>query len=120
MESLTQTSWPVFCGLTIVVMGFAAFMTGRALADNWRPVWQVWIYCLLLGLVDRFLAFALFDAELLLITGYLVDAAVLTAIGLASYYMARAHRMASQYPWLYERAGLFRLRRRDQADGPIK
>lgn len=118
METLTQTSWPVFLGLTVCIMGFAAFMTGRALADNWRPVRLVWIYGLLLGVVDRFLAFALFESGLLLATGYLVDTGVLLAIALGSFYMTRAHRMAVQYPWIYERVGIFRLRRREGASGP--
>jgi hypothetical protein len=66
---LLGTSMPVFLGLTIVVIGFAAFMTGQALANTWKPVWHVVIYCLLLGLADRFLTFALFDGELLSVTG---------------------------------------------------
>ncbi len=43
----------VFLGLTIVVMGFAAYMTGKALANTWKPLWQLFLYCLLLGLGDQ-------------------------------------------------------------------
>ena len=106
MEALLGTTLPVFIGITVVVMGFAAFMTGQALGDNWLPVWQLVIYVLLLAFVDRFLTFALFDGELLSITGYLIDMAVLMAIAMFAFRLSRSRRMVSQYPWLYERSGL--------------
>jgi hypothetical protein len=37
MESLLGTTLPVFIGMTVFVMGFAAFMTGQALANTWQP-----------------------------------------------------------------------------------
>lgn len=104
---LLGTSLAVFIGLTIVVMGFAAFMTGQALANTWKPVWHPVIYCILLGLADRFLTYALFDGELLSPTGYLIDTAVLVAIALFAYRLTQARKMVSQYPWLYRRVGLF-------------
>jgi hypothetical protein len=103
----------VFVGLTIFLMGFAAFMTGQALANTWKPAWHAVIYALLLALVARFLNFALVDGELLSISGYLVDAAVLVGIALLAYRLTRARKMVSQYPWLYRPAGLFAWRRRD-------
>jgi len=63
MEPYLGTSAAVFFVLTVCVMGFAAFMTGQALANTWRPAWQVVVYCVLLGLVDRFLSFALFGVN---------------------------------------------------------
>ncbi len=104
---LLGTSLWVFLGLTILVMGFAAFMTGQALANTWKPFWHAVIYCLLLGFADRFLTFALFDGELLSPTGYLIDAAVLIAITLFAYRLTQARKMVSQYPWLYRRMGPF-------------
>jgi hypothetical protein len=89
-------------------------MTGQALANAWQPQWQVVVYCLLLGLLDRFLGFALFGGPLLSVAGYLIDTAVLLAIGLFAYRFMRAYRMVSQYPWLYERAGLFSWREKDR------
>ena len=102
----------VFIGLTVCLMGFAAYMTGQALANTWRPWWLVIVYGALLGLFDRFLGFALFDGELLSVGGYAVDTAVLVAIGLFAFRLTQAHRMVSQYPWLYERSGLFGWRNR--------
>jgi branched-chain amino acid transport system ATP-binding protein len=94
----------------VVLCGFAAFATGRALAGMWRPIWWTVPYCLLLGMVDRFLQWSLFDGALLSPLAYAVDSAVLIAIGLLAYRMTQAARMARQYPWLYVRAGLFSWR----------
>ena len=107
METVLGTTPGVFLGVTVFVMGFAAFMTGQALAGTWKPAWQAVLYCLLLGFADRFLVFSLFEGELLSLTGYLVDAAVLVAIGLVAYRLAQARMMVSQYPWLYRRSGPF-------------
>ena len=95
----------LYIGLTVLLMGFAAYMTGAAIANTWRPVWQMVVYGLLLGFADRFLAFALFEAELLSFSGYVIDTATLLAIGLLSFRFNQARRMVAQYPWLYEPAG---------------
>ncbi len=112
MEALLGTTPGVSFGMTVVVMGFVAFMTGQALAGTWKPIWQVVLYCLLLGLGDRFLIFSLFQGELLSLSGYLIDSAVLVAISLFAYRLTRARKMVSQYPWIYERAGLLGWRDR--------
>jgi ABC-type uncharacterized transport system permease subunit len=101
---------PVFIGLTVIGMGFAAFMIGQAVAVTWKPAGHAIAYVLLLGMGDRFLTFALFQGKLLSPTGYLVDTAVLVAIALVAFRVNRARRMVSQYPWLYRRAGLFNWR----------
>ena len=113
MEVLTGTSFPVFLGFTVVLMGFVSFATGRAIADGWRPAWLLWPYGLLLGIVDRFLVFALFGAEPLMLRGYLLDTFVILLVGWIGYRLTRTHRMATQYPWIYERVGPFRLRQKD-------
>jgi ABC-type uncharacterized transport system permease subunit len=112
MEALLGTTPGVSFGMTVVVMGFVAFMTGQALAGTWKPIWQVVLYSLLLGLGDRFLIFSLFEGELLSLSGYLIDSAVLVAISLFAYRLTRARKMVSQYPWIYERAGLLGWRDR--------
>jgi branched-chain amino acid transport system ATP-binding protein len=98
--------------LTLALFGWAAAMTGQALARNWRPVWQILPYGLLLAAGDRFLLFALFDGALLSLTGYAVAALVFLAGGFAAYRLTEARRMVQQYPWLYERAGWFGWRER--------
>ena len=106
------TTLPIYLGLTVVLMGFAAWMTGQAIADTWRPVHQAVVYAMLLGLVDRFLSFALFKMPLLSLAGYLLDTATLIAIALLAWRITRVGRMVAQYPWRYERTGLFGWRER--------
>ena len=104
------TSAGVFFGLTLIFMGGCAFMTGQALAGTWRPAWQLLPYGLLLGLADRFLAFALFHQPLLSPAGFLLDSTLLLAMGGLSYRFTRARQMCRQYPWAYRRSGLFSWR----------
>jgi len=103
----------VFLCVTVVLMGGAGFLAGQALARTWRPFWQVFLYCALMGCADRFLVYALFDGELFSIVGYLIDTAVILALGLIAYRSTRAARMVAQYPWQYRRAGLFGWREID-------
>ncbi len=112
MENIIGSSVPVFIGMTLVLFGFAAYSTGKALGTTWKPVSHLVFYVLLLGIGDRFLTFALFEAPLLSLPAYIVDTAVLMLIGLASYKFNRNAKMLSQYPWLYERSGLFGLKER--------
>ena len=94
------------------VMGLCAALTGQALASAWRPLWQVVPYALLLAAVARFLIFALFDGTLLAPAGFLADGAALVALAALAHRATEVRLMARQYPWLYERSGLFALRRR--------
>ena len=110
MEALLGTTPAVFFTVTVVVMGFAAFMTGQALAATWKPMWQPAFYCLLQGVGTRFLIFSLYDGELLSLSGYLIDIAVLMVISLFAYRLTQARKMTSQYPWIYERVGLLSWR----------
>ena len=73
MEQAIGTTYGVFFVITVAVMGFAAYMTGQAMANTWKPAWHSVGYCILLGLADRFLTFALFEGELLSLSGYLID-----------------------------------------------
>lgn len=116
MESILGTSVGVFLGITVALIGFAAFMTGQALANTWKPMWHAVVYAILLGFVDRFLTFALFEGELLSLGGYLIDTAVLVVIILLAFRISQARKMVGQYPWLYERAGLFGWRQKGPGD----
>ena len=107
METLLGTSLAVFFAVTVMIIGFAAYMTGQALANTWRPIWQLFVYCALLACVSRFLIFSLFDGELLSASGYIIDAVVLSVIAGFAFRVSRVRRMVTQYPWLYERAGVF-------------
>ena len=112
MEQLLGTTIPVFIGMTLALFGFAAFMTGQALANGWQPVWKAVPYGIMMGVGNRFLVFALFDGELLSLSGLVIASAVLVAMTAASYRLIQARKMVSQYPWLYESVGLFNWRQR--------
>ncbi len=107
MEELLGTSLAVFIGLTIGVMGFASYVTGHSLAKTWRPAWHAVPYCLLLACADRFLTFGLFQGQLLLLSGYLIDFGVLLGLALLAFRLTQVHKMVTQYPWIYERRGPF-------------
>jgi hypothetical protein len=107
-----------FLVMTVVIFGGAAAMTGQALARNWRPVWQVLPYALLLGIGDRFLLYALFGARLISAEGYAAAVLILLAIGLVAYRLTQTHCMVRQYPWLYERSGPFQWRARGPGEHP--
>jgi branched-chain amino acid transport system ATP-binding protein len=100
-----------FVGMTLL-FGAAAAATGQALARNWRGAWQLLPYALLLAAGERFLLYALFGAALLSVTGYAVAVVILFAVAGLTYRVTQARRMTAQYPWLYERAGLFGWRER--------
>ena len=110
MSLISEESPWVFLLLTVVIGGGAAIMAGRALASTWRPIWQTIAYMCLLGLAVRFFHFSLFGGTLLSVHYYLVDTAVLCIAALLGYRITRVKQMTSQYPWLYERAGLFAWR----------
>ena len=110
MEALLGTSIGVTIGVTIVLMGFAAFMTGQGMARTWQPFLLGFCYCLMLTVADRFLIFALFEGQLLSLTGYLIDFVILAIIYAMAYRITQARMMTTQYPWLYRRAGLFSWR----------
>lgn len=114
-QAVMGTNAVAFLFVTLVLAGGAAWITGQAIATGWKPMWQAIAYCVLLALATRFVLFALFDASLTSIFGLLVALAILMAFGAASFRINRARKMVSQYPWLYERAGLMGWRERHPA-----
>ena len=108
------TIW-LFLLVTVVMGGWAAWMAGRAVAITWRPPLQLVFYTLILGLVIRFIHFALFEATLLTLHYYIVDTLVLLAFAFAGWRYNRARQMTTQYRWLYERTGPFSWKARASA-----
>jgi hypothetical protein len=107
-----EPSFWLFAFVTVILGGWAAWMTGRAMALTWKPYWQLLVYLLILAAAVRFIHYALFEGTLLTLHYYLVDAAVLFAIGSLGFRYYRARQMATQYRWLYERTGPFSWRER--------
>ncbi len=106
IESLIGSRVEVFIGLGVLI-GWAAAMTGIALANSWLAVWRVYLYCGLLALAWRFLSFALFKQPLLLLSALLIEIFILISVGLLAYRITHVRKMVKQYPWLYKMQGLF-------------
>lgn len=112
VDDILGTNVLVFVGLTLVLFGGAAFMAGQALANGWKTPLTGLFYCALLSFADMFLVYGLFDGDGTLVSGYVIRLVVLSAIFLTSYRLTQARKMVTQYPWVYERQGLFGWRTR--------
>jgi hypothetical protein len=102
----------VFLLVTILFGGGAAALSGRAIAETWRPAWQVVGYSFILGAAVRFFHFSLFGGTLLSVHYYLVDSLVCLAFGFLGFRAARVAQMITQYRWINEAQGRLRWRRR--------
>jgi hypothetical protein len=108
-----EPSFWLFALVTVILGGWAAWMTGRAMAITWRAYWQLIVYLFILAAAVRFIHYALFHGTLVTLQYYLVDAAVLLVIGSLGFRYHRARQMSTQYRWLYERTGPFSWRARE-------
>ena len=106
----TGNGW-VFLLVTVILGGAAAFMSGRAVAQTWRPYWHIPVYMVPIAAAVRFFHYALFQEPLLSLQNYLVDFAVVFIAASLGFRLLRAHQMAQQYHWLFRRNGLLRWRR---------
>ncbi|MCB1427671.1 MAG: hypothetical protein KDJ48_02215 [Nitratireductor sp.] len=93
-----------FLFITVILGGWAAWMTGKACAETWRSRQTLFIYLLLLGVGVRFIHHALFDGTMFTAQYYAVDTIVLMVLGFVGFQYTRTNQMVSQYNWLYERA----------------
>jgi small-conductance mechanosensitive channel len=100
----------LFLLITVLMGGWAAWMTGRAIAITWRHYWNLIVYLFILGAAVRFIHFALFQGTLRSLHYYAVDTIVLLIIGSLGYQYYRTRLMTSQYRWMYERTGPFSWR----------
>jgi hypothetical protein len=110
-----EPSFGLFALVTVLMGGWAAWMTGRAMALTWQPYPLCVLYLLLLAGAVRFFHFALFHGTLLSLHYFLVDAVVIVVIGSLGFRYTRARQMTTQYRWLYERAGPFAWREKRQS-----
>jgi len=58
IQAVTSHIW-IFGIIYVLLVAYAAYMTGQAVANTWQPFWLMIVYLLLLGFANRFLAFAL-------------------------------------------------------------
>jgi small-conductance mechanosensitive channel len=87
----------------LLCMG-AAWMAGKSIATDWKPLWNVAAAALLLGAGSRFLHYALYEAQFLSLTRYVTDTIVLAVVTWLAYQYTRTNQMTRQYHWLYEKA----------------
>ena len=112
MSLFVEDGFGVFVLLTVIIGGGAAFMAGRSLAREWRPVGQLILFMIPLGAGVRFLHFALFQGTLTSPTYFITHTFILIGAALLGYRLKRVNQMVTQYPWLYERSGALSWRQK--------
>jgi hypothetical protein len=117
MGLIWEVSLPEFIFVTVVLGGSAAWLSGRSIAEGWKPWWHAGLWMLVLGAAVRFIHFALFHGSLLSLHFYLVDTIILVVLAALGHRKMRVSRAARQYAWLYEKTSPFTWRRR-AASGP--
>lgn len=115
MEQILGTSVGDFIFVSLILGGGAALLTGQSQAQGWAPARKLIPLVILLAGATRFLHFALFGGTLLSPTGFIIDLVWTGFCAVVAYQATRAAKMVRQYPWLYERAGLFGWRERSPA-----
>jgi hypothetical protein len=100
-----QNALWIFLLVTILMGGTAAYVSGKAIAQTWRPFWNILLYMLPLAAAVRFCHFALFDEPLWSARSYGIDFGVAIIAAALGYRLVRARQMTSQYGWLFRRRG---------------
>ena len=103
-ESGDNGLW-IFLLVSILMGGAAAYASGKAIAQTWRPFWHVPLYMLIVAAAVRFCHFALFEEPFISLPSFAVDFAIAFAAASLGYRLVRARQMAVQYGWLYRRRG---------------
>ena len=103
MGLVYDNSLMAFVIVTLVLASGAGWLTGRAMARAWKPIWHLVGYMMLLALPTRFFHWSLADGTLLSLQFYLTDTIIITFIAILSYRIAQTTQMVTQYPWLYRR-----------------
>lgn len=88
----------------------AAWMAGRSIAKDWKPLWNLLAGILLLGAGARFLHFALYQAPFISGTRYLFDTLLFGVVAYLGWRYTRTGQMVRQYYWMYERSSPFSWR----------
>jgi hypothetical protein len=124
-----QSVW-VFLVLTVLIGGGTAYLTGRAVARAWRPLWTLALYVVLLAAALRFLHFALFEGSFFSFLSiernatalhyFAVDALVLLVGAAVGWRITRTHQMTTQYRWLYEKSSPLSWRKRAGVRAPAE
>lgn len=87
----------IFLLVTIAMGASTAYVSGKAIAETWRPFWHALFYALLIGCAVRFIHFALFEERLLSLGNYIIDCIVLFVATAAGYSVTRRRQLIEQY-----------------------
>ena len=113
-ELIGSSSWPEFIFGTVLLFGWAAIMAAQALGRTWRP-WSIcFFYGSLLGIASRLFDFLLFQGPLLSLRGLVINLVYVIGVMLIAHRRTLSRMMVIQYPWLYEPAGPFNWREKQQ------
>jgi small-conductance mechanosensitive channel len=99
-----EPSFWLFALITVIMGGWAAWMTGRACAKTWRSYGALFVSLLALGVAVRFIHHALFEGTMFSLHYYIVDTIILMILGFIGYQYTRTNQMVNQYGWLYQKA----------------
>ncbi|TDK39263.1 hypothetical protein E2F50_03835 [Rhizobium deserti] len=98
----------------VLLIGFwTAWRAGKAVAEGWDNLPTVIVYTLLLGVVMRFLHFALFQGPFISPFYYVVDVVILMVFSVAGFRVRRTRQMVQNYYWLYESTSAFSWKKKD-------
>ena len=87
----------VLRGLVVLLGFWTAWRTGKSVADGWEDYPKVVLYTLLLGVVMRFLHYALFAGPMLDAFYYVTDVVLLLAFATVGFRMRRTSQMVDKY-----------------------
>jgi hypothetical protein len=110
-ELILGNSYAVFAGFTVTCMCSAAAFLGMTFAREWRPARHLLPFGIALGLIDRLVAHALFQADLFSPGGFTIDTYCILLAAVLAYRLTLAAQLQRQYPWIYRRFLLFGWRR---------
>ena len=99
--------------LVLMIGLWTAWRAGRAAAEGWNGFPHVLVYALLLGVVMRFMHYALFQGPFISLPYYLLDVAVLLLFSSAGFRIRRTRQMVQNYYWLYEANSIFSWKKKD-------
>jgi hypothetical protein len=106
-EHVLGNSFAVFAGFTLLCMASCGALIGISLAHHWQPARKLLPYALVLGVLDRFLGYALFGSDVLSATGFVIDTYFILMAALLAYRCVLARLLVRQYPWMYRRFLIF-------------
>src|SRR5713101_1877827 len=89
-----------FLLITVFLGGGAAWLSGRAIAQTWRPWWSIIPYMLILGIAIRFFHVTLFNGTPLSPHYYAVDTGIAMLLAGLGFHLTRKAQMRRQYGFL--------------------